>query len=82
MQTVNSLKLTYPVAFGLQAEEISHITGAFYKEEKGFLHATGFLLNRNGTVMVACYSSGAIGRLTAKDCLKLIDHLQSQNDQS
>lgn len=78
VKTVNKLKLTYPVAFGLKAEEISRVTGAFYKEEKNFLHATGFLLNRNGTVIVAVYSTGAIGRLTAADSLKVIDALNKQ----
>jgi hypothetical protein len=41
-----------------------------------------FILNRDGKVMLAVYSSGAIGRLTAKDCLGLIKHLQKQEDQN
>ncbi len=82
VKTASSLKLTYPVAFGLNAEEISRVSGAFYKEEKRFLHATGFLLNRSGTVIVAVYSTGAIGRLTATDSLKLIKQLQKEEKQN
>ena len=72
--------LTYPVAYGVDAEEVSRLTGAFYQAEKGFLHATGFLFNRKGTIKVAAYSTGPIGRLTAEDCLKLIKHFQKQDE--
>ena len=79
VQTISRSNLTFPVGCDLDARAISARTGAFFDDEKGFLHATGFLLNRTGTVMVSVYSSGAIGRLAAEDCLGLIDHLQ-KND--
>lgn len=70
--------LTYPVACELDAMETVRLTGAYFHEEKEYLHATGFILNRTGTVILAVYSSGAIGRLAAKDCLGLIKHIQQQ----
>ena len=72
--------LSYPVAYGVDAEEVSQLTGAFYQAEKNFLHATGFLFNRKGTIKVAVYSTGPIGRFTAEDCLGLIKHFQKQDE--
>jgi peroxiredoxin len=77
-KTITDDQLTYPIAYGLKAKEISRMTGAFYQAEQGFLHATGILFNRDGTIIVAAYSTGAIGRLSAEDCLKLIEYLQKQ----
>ena len=70
--------LIYAVGYGVDAREVSARTGAFYQGEKNFLHASGYLLNRKGKVIVAAYSTGAIGRLVPQDCLDLIDHLEKQ----
>jgi peroxiredoxin len=77
-KTVKDHQLTFPVAYGLDVEEVSSVTGAFYDEEEKFIHATGFLVNREGTIIVASYSTGAIGRLTPQDCLTLITYLQAK----
>ena len=74
-KTVNRYKLRLPVAYGLDARAVSAATGAFYDEAEGFLHATGFILKRDGTVALALYSTGAFGRLTPDDCLRWIDYL-------
>lgn len=71
-------QLTFPVAYGLDKEEVCSKTGAFYKEDKEFIHATGFLFNRKGTIIVASYSTGAIGRLNPQDCITLITYLQAK----
>lgn len=75
---VKDHQLTFPVAYGLEAEEAASLTGAFYEKDKEFIHATGFLFNREGTIIVASYSTGAIGRLNPQDCLTLITYLQSK----
>lgn len=77
-ETARDEELTFPVAGELDAMETVRLTGAYYHAEKQYLHATGFILNRHGTIVLAVYSSGAIGRLTARDCLELIEHLQQQ----
>ena len=77
-KTVKEQQLSFPVAYGLDAKEVSAATGAFYDEEEGFIHASGFLFNRQGTIIVASYSTGAIGRLTPQDCITLITYLQSK----
>ncbi len=68
--------ITYPVGYGLIAEERSRITGAYYDKEEKYLHATGFLLRPDKTILIACYSSGAIGRLVLKDVLQLVRYLR------
>ena len=78
-ETVHKLGLAYPVAFGMDAREISEQTGAFYQAEKLFLHAAGFIIRPNGTIEVACYSSGPVGRLVPADVLKLITFYKSRD---
>ncbi len=73
-ETISKLGLTFRVAFGLNAIEFSAATGAFFKRQKSYLHATAFLLNPDGVVSNAIYSTGSIGRLTPADALRLIDH--------
>ncbi len=41
-KTVKDHQITFPVAYGLDAKEISSVAGAFSQEEKKFIHATGF----------------------------------------
>jgi hypothetical protein len=64
--------LTLTVAYGLNAQEFCGLTGAFFHEKRGFIHATGFILQPDGVVADAVYSTGPIGRLTAGDTLLLI----------
>jgi len=75
-ETAEELKISFPVAYGLNAKEISLKTGAFYEGEKGYLHASGFVINPDGKIVNGVYSTMAIGRLVAKDCLGLIAHLR------
>lgn len=70
--------VTYGVGYGLNAEEISRATGAFYEKERKFLQATGFVLRPDMTVAVASYSTGQIGRLAARDALNLIKVYKSR----
>ena len=78
LETVDKLEIAYPVGYGLSAEEVSRVTGAYYEKEKGYLHATDFLLRPEKTVAVASYSTGPIGRFVANDVLKLVKFYKSQ----
>jgi peroxiredoxin len=77
-ETVEKMGITYPVAYGLDMEAISEITGAYYEEERQFLQPTCFLIRPDNTVEVACYSSGPIGRFVAKDVLSLVKFYKSK----
>ncbi len=72
-KTVESNALTYPLGYGLNAREVAAATGAFFEEKRGIVHATSFVVAPDRTVANASYSTGPIGRLTAKDCIGLID---------
>lgn len=74
------LELSYPIAYGLSAEEISALTGAYYEPQKKFLHATGFILKPNLNVAAAVYSSGPIGRYTAADALDVATALSRRSE--
>ena len=77
-KTVERYGLMFAVGFGLGVREVAAMTGAFFEEKDGYLHATGFIVNPEGTVMNAVYSSSAIGRLVPEDCLGLIEHLMQE----
>ena len=77
-EIVEKTGITYPVAYGMNAEATSQITGAYYDGGRNYIHATGFLIRPDNTVEVACYSSGPIGRFVAKDVLGLVKFYKSK----
>ena len=81
-QTVNRHHLTFPVAYGLDAQAIAAEVGNYLSDgsdgKPTYSQATGFVLSPDGKVVVALYSSSAIGRLNAADTLGLIKYAQQQ----
>lgn len=69
---VEMLGLTYAVGYGLGFMEFSEKTGAFYEVRRSIIHATSFILRRDGTVAHAVYATGPIGRLTVDDCIRML----------
>jgi peroxiredoxin len=70
-------KLGFPVAYGANARAVSAATGAFVNDDPVYLQATGFVLNPEGRIVTAVYSTGAIGRLLPDDVLGLVRYLKS-----
>ena len=85
-------KLAFPVAYAADAPAVSAVTGAFVNEDAVFLEATGFVINPEGRIETAVYTSGessedrivtvsystgAVGRLMPDDVLVLVRHLKS-----
>lgn len=77
-KVARDLSLSYTVAYGLDAEEISALTGAYYDPEKKYLQAAGFIVKPDGVVAGAVYSTGPIGRYTAADALDLVTALSKK----
>ena len=77
-RTVERLALRGPLAYGLDAREFSTLTGAFFDERKGFVHATGFVIARGGAVVGSLYSTSGVGRLGADETVGLLDYLAKQ----
>ncbi len=76
-KSVDKHGLTFPVVYGLDGRSESTKIGAFIDEEKGFFHATNFLL-RDGAVKHATYSTGPLGRLQAKNVAMLVGYYQGK----
>ena len=73
----DKLGITYAMAYGMDAEAVSNLTGAFYEKEKKFVQPTGFLVRPDKTREVAVYSSGPVGRFVAQDVLNLVRYYKS-----
>jgi hypothetical protein len=71
---VERRKLSFPLAYGIDAKEFAGMTGAYFDDQKKFIHATAFIIRPDGTIEDAIYSTGPIGRLAAADTLMLIDY--------
>ena len=72
---VQETGVTFPVAYGLDPERISELTGAFWETRRRILHATGFLMKPDGTLAHAVYAAGPIGRYTASDVIQNVKFL-------
>ena len=78
-KTLERHNLTFSLGYGVNADAVAALTGAYTNPEPNFLQATGFVLKPDGTVAIAVYSSGAVGRLVAEDTLGLVKYLQSRS---
>ena len=74
---VEKHKLGFPVAYGADARAVSAATGAFVNDNPVCLQATGFVLNPEGRIVTAVYSTRAIGRLLPDDVLGFVRYLKS-----
>jgi peroxiredoxin len=66
------LGLTFPLGHSADARAV----GAFVNEDPLYLQSTGFVLDRQGKVIVSVYSSGAIGRLVPEDVTGLVRYVR------
>jgi peroxiredoxin len=76
--TIDKYKLSFPVGHSADADQVSALTGAYVNETPRYLQSTGFLLDPNGHVFNAVYSSGPIGRLVPEDVLGMVTYLKSK----
>lgn len=80
--TIDECGLNFPVGYGLDNRRISELTGCFYEEKRQILHGTGYVLKPDGTVAVAVYSTGPIGRLVWQDVLAMVQFLKKMAAQN
>lgn len=76
--TVNALDLGFRVLSGLDAEDSTAQMGCYIGTHAGTAHVqpTSFVLDRDGRIVHALYSSGRVGRLTGDDAVTLVKGLQ------
>jgi hypothetical protein len=80
-ETVEKLKLTFPVAYGLEVPRDAEKIGAFWDERRKIIHATAFVLDSDRKVVDGCYSVGPIGRIIAADALSHIQFFKKRKAQ-
>ena len=78
-ETASSLGVTFPVGFGVDPAATAQTIGNYVSDGSDghpvHAEATGFLLTPDGTVALAVYSSGAIGRLGAADTIGMLKYI-------
>lgn len=77
-ESVDTLGLTFPVGYGLDHIAFAEATGAFYEVRRSIIHATEFVLRKDGSVLGSVFSSGPAGRYDVKAALRIIDFAISQ----
>jgi peroxiredoxin len=75
---VDKYHLDFPVGYGADADKVAAATGAYTNDSPHYLQSTGFVLDPEGKIITAVYSSGAIGRLVADDVVGLVRYIKSQ----
>ena len=73
-KTVELLELSYSVLYGLDAKAVSAKVGCSVGTHEGRPHIQpmSFILRPDGTVELAVYSTGKVGRLSAGDALEIL----------
>jgi NAD(P)-dependent dehydrogenase (short-subunit alcohol dehydrogenase family) len=77
-QTIAEHRPDFPVGHSADADAIAAATGGFVNNEPRYLQFTGFVLDREGRVIVSVYSRGAIGRLGPDEVIPLIKRVREQ----
>lgn len=78
-QTVEKHHLSFPVLYGARPASAAKTFGAYMasNEHGTYVNSTNFILDPNGAIVIAVYSSGAIGRIVPDDALGFIKYIQS-----
>lgn len=76
-ELVEKHKLKFPVGHSADADRVSKATGAYLSADHSYLQSSGFVLDPEGKVITAVYSSEAIGRLTADDVVGYLRYLKA-----
>ena len=68
------------IANRANAGDIAAVTGAYVAEGSNYLQSTGFVLDKQGRILTAVYSSGAIGRLVPDDVIGFVKYVDAHHD--
>ena len=82
-ETVKRHNLSFPVAYGLDPQATADKVGTYLSDGSDdkpiYTQATGFVLTPDSNIVLALYSSGAIGRLNAADTLGMLKYIQQNS---
>ena len=79
-ELVAKRKLNFPVGYGADADQVADAIGAYVNDDPHYLQSTGVILAPDGTVCLAVYSSGAIGRLVPDDVAGFVKYVSARPD--
>lgn len=72
-EMVTDQGLTFPVAYGVGAEQIEAIGAiAGIRQEKTIIQPAEFVLNPDGEVVASMYSSTQLGRMNPREILQFL----------
>ena len=71
--------LGFPVAYGVTKDQAAAI-GGWWEDRRSIIQPSEFILDRDGHVVSATYSTGPVGRLMPEDAAKLIRFVESQEN--
>jgi hypothetical protein len=70
-------ELGFPIAYGVTREQADAI-GAWWEDRRDIIQPSEFVLDGDGKVLSATYSTGPVGRMDAGDALKLVKFLEKK----
>ena len=70
-------EVSFPVGYGATRADADAIR-AWWGEERGIIQPSEFLVDENGIVLLATYSSGPLGRIDAADVVRNIARREAQ----
>ncbi|HUY07065.1 MAG TPA: redoxin domain-containing protein [Acidimicrobiales bacterium] len=70
--------ITFPIGFGIDVEDSSQLLRSYVNDAHRSLESSNFLLSPDGTIELAVYSSGPIGRLVPDDVIDIVRRRKAQ----
>ena len=78
-QTVEDLHIPFAVGCEADVPQVAKALECYTDPDMTFFQSTGFVLDPEGNIMLALYSSGPIGRLGPADVLGFVNRRRDQN---
>ncbi len=63
--------VAFPIGYGMTKAQVDSI-GAWWEDRRSLVQPSNFVLDENGRVLSATYSTGPIGRVEAVDAIRFI----------
>ncbi len=73
-------ELGFPIAYGVTREQADAI-GAWWEDRRDIIQPSEVVLDGDGKVLSATYSTGPVGRMDAGDALKLVKFLERKRNE-
>ncbi|MSO80141.1 MAG: redoxin domain-containing protein [Alphaproteobacteria bacterium] len=70
-------ELNFPVGYGV-TRDIADRLGSWWEERRQIIQPSEFILNAENKVMASSYSDGPLGRIDARDVVRMVNFYQSQ----